>query len=191
MRKIGEISAIVLLLSLSRLAINVPNLEPIGTAALFGGALLSSRYLKFIIPILALFVGDLVIASLAPTFSGHLFSITFFAIYLSFIATVLIGKKVIGKNPKIKNVIGAGVFSTVVFFLVTNFAAWADPVHGFYTKDFAGLMQCYVMGLAFVKNDVFGSFFFNSLISNVGFSVLVFSAYSAYQRATSPSKVAA
>ncbi len=185
MRKIGEISAIVLLLSLSRLAISVPNLEPIGTAALFGGALLGSRYLKFLIPILALFIGDLVIANLAPTYSGHLFSITFFAIYLSFAATVLIGKTLIGSNPKMKNVVLAGVLSSVVFFLVTNFAAWADPIHGFYSRDLAGLMQSYIAGLAFYKNELFGNFFLNSLISNVGFSVLVFGLYGYYQRSVS------
>ncbi len=186
MRKIGEISAIVLLLSLSRLAIAIPNLEPIGTAALLGGALLSSRYLKFLIPILALFIGDLVISSLAPSFSGHLFSFTFVAIYLSFAVTVLIGKRIIGGKPKMKNVVGAGVLASIVFFLVTNFAAWADPIHGFYTKDFLGLMQCYYMGLVFVKGEVMGSFFFNSLISNVGFSVIVFGLYSAYQKAFYP-----
>ena len=191
MRKIGEISAIILLLSLSRLAISVPNLEPIGTAALFGGALLGSRYLKFLIPILALFAGDLVIASMGPTFSGHLFSITFFAIYLSFVATVLIGKKVIGTSPKMKNVVLAGVLSSLVFFLVTNFAAWADPIHGFYSKDFAGLMQSYIAGLAFYKNDVFGNFFLNSLMSNVGFSVLVFGLYGYYQKAVSTGKAIA
>jgi hypothetical protein len=191
MRKIGEISAIVLLLSLSRLAITVPNLEPIGTAALFGGALLGSRYLKFLIPILALFIGDLVIASMAPTYSGHLFSITFFAIYLAFAATVLIGKTVIGTSPKMKNVVLAGVLSSLVFFLVTNFAAWADPIHGFYSKDFAGLMQSYIAGLAFYKNDVFGNFFLNSLMSNVGFSVLVFGLYGYYQKAVSTGKAIA
>ncbi|MBO6516563.1 MAG: hypothetical protein JJ975_08430 [Bacteroidia bacterium] len=190
MRKIGEISAIILLLSLSRLAISIPNMEPIGAAALFGGALLSSRYLKFIIPILALFVGDLIIAMLAPSYSAHLFSVTFVAVYISFLITVLIGKRMIGAKPKMKNIIGAGVLSTVVFFLITNFAAWADPIHGFYSKDLPGLLQCYAMGLAFTKGNFLSSFFFNSLISNVGFSVLVFSLYSAYQRAVSPSQEA-
>ena len=185
MRRIGEISAVILLLSVSRLAITIPNLEPIGAAALFGGALLSSKYLRFIIPFVALFIGDLIISAALPSYSAHVFSPTFFAIYLSFGLTVLIGKRVIGKEARMLNVVKAGIASSAVFFLITNFVAWIDPVHSIYTKDLVGLLQSYAAGLAFYKNDVFGSFFFNTLMSNVGFSVLVFSVYNAYQKSFS------
>lgn len=183
MRKIGEISAIILLLSLSRLAISIPNLEPIGAAALFGGALLSSRYLRYIVPLVALFIGDLVIALIQPTYAEHLFGPAFIAIYASFALTVLLGKYMIGNQPKMGNVIKAGVASSLIFFVVTNFASWLDPVHSIYPKNMAGLAECYIAGLAFYdSSNLFSSFFLNTLISSVGFSILVFGLYSVYQR---------
>lgn len=173
MRKIGEISAIILLLSLSRLAIAIPNLEPIGAAALFGGALLSSKYLKFLVPLLALFIGDVIIASLAPSFSAHLFSPTFIAIYVAFIAAVLIGKKVIGNTPKLKTVAGGAILSSVVFFIVTNFAVWMDPTFALYPKTFAGLSACYIAALPFYKM---------TLLSNLLFSAIAFGGYAIYRK---------
>ena len=170
MRKIGEISAIILLLSLSRLAITIPNLEPIGAAALFGGAMLSSKYLRYLIPLVALFIGDLIIAWLAPEFGAHIFSPTFLAIYLSFIAAVLIGKKLIGNTPKIKTVLGGAVLASIVFFVVTNFAVWADPMFSLYPKNIAGLWACYMAGLPFYKM----TFVSNVVLSSI---VLVLTLY--------------
>ncbi|MFT5723577.1 MAG: hypothetical protein ACI9JN_000691 [Bacteroidia bacterium] len=173
MRKIGEISAVIALLSLSRLAITIPNLEPIGAAALFGGALLSSKYLRFLVPLLALFMGDLVIAIIRPEYAAHLFSPTFIAIYLAFAATVLIGKQVIGANPKMKNVLGGAVLSSVIFFIVTNFAVWADPMFAMYPKNAAGLWACYMAGLPFYKMTI---------VSNVVVSAVVFGVYVWYRK---------
>lgn len=182
MRKIAEISAIVLLLSLSRLAIAIPNLETIGAAALFGGALLSSRYLRFFIPLVALFIGDLILSTFMPVNSTYLFSTTFFATYAAFALTVMIGRKLIGSQPKMKNVLAGSVASSLLFFVITNFASWADPVFSMYTKDFAGLMQCYAMGIPFYKM---------TFISNVVVSVAVFGLYGLYQKQTAPKAVEA
>ncbi len=182
MRRIGEISAIILLLSLSRLAITVPNLEPIGAAALFGGAMLSSKYLRYLIPLVALFIGDLIIASFAPEFGAHLFSPTFIAVYLSFVAAVFIGKKLIGNTPKMKTVLGGSVLSSIVFFLVTNFAVWADPTFSFYPKNIAGLWACYMAGIPFYKM---------TLVSNVVFSGVVFGLYAFYRKQVESKQVIA
>jgi hypothetical protein len=182
MTKIGEISAVILLLSLSRLAITIPNLEPIGAAALFGGALLSSKLLKYIIPLVALFIGDLIIALIAPSFSAHLFSPTFIAIYIAFMATVLVGQKLIGQNPKMKNVLGGAVLSSIVFFLVTNFAVWIDPTFALYPKNAAGLGACYIAGLPFYKM---------TLVSNVVLSAVVFGAYAYYRKQLESKQVVA
>lgn len=182
MRRIGEISAIILLLSFSRLAIAIPNLEPIGAAALFGGALLSSRYLKYLIPLLALFVGDVIIASLAPSFSAHLFSPTFIAIYIAFIAAVFVGQKLIGKSPKVKTVLGGAVLSSVIFFVVTNFAVWMDPTFALYPKTFAGLSACYIAALPYYKM---------TLLSNVLFSAIAFGGYAIYRKQIESKQVVA
>ena len=173
MRKIAEISAIVLLLSLSRLAITIPNLETIGAAALFGGALLSSKYLRFIIPLVALFIGDLILSAILPVNAGYVFGPTFFATYAAFALTVVIGRKLIGSQPKMKNVLVGSVASSLLFFVITNFASWADPAFSMYTKDLSGLMTCYAMGIPFYKM---------TFVSNVLVSVAIFGLYGVYQK---------
>jgi len=181
MRRIVEIAGVILTLSLARLLMQVPNLEPIGAAALFGGALIGAKRLKFILPLAALFLGDLIIAAIQPAYVEHLFSGTFFAIYGAFVLTVLIGDRVIGKKPGVLKVVNGAILSSVAFFVITNFAAWLDPVHSIYPKTFMGLMECYIAGLAFFDQSLFGNFFLNSLVGNLGFSLLVFSLYKAYE----------
>ena len=92
----------------------------------------------------------------------------------------------IGAEGRMKNVLGAAVTSSVVFFLITNFGSWIDG-HGLYPMNFAGLMECYAAGLLFYKNELFGSFFFNSVMGNVFFSTVAFGLYNYYQKVFTPS----
>ena len=57
---IGVIS-LILFASFTRLIPHMPNFTPIGAMALFGGAYLSNKYYAFIIPILSLWLSDLII----------------------------------------------------------------------------------------------------------------------------------
>ncbi len=182
MRKIGEISALVVLLSVSRLAITIPNLEPIGAAALFGGALIASKYARFIIPMIALFIGDVLLSIFREGYSEHILSPTFIAVYASFAITVFVGAKLIGNQPKLKNVFGGAVLSSVLFFLITNFAVWLDPTFSMYPKTFAGLLTCYAMGIPFYKM---------TLLGNVVISVALFAGYSYYRKAIESKQVVA
>jgi len=184
MRKIGEISLVIVLLSLGRLAISIPNLEPIGAAALFGGAMLGSWSLRLLVPFLALFLGDLVLAQFIPGYSTHLFSANFLMVYVAFGITVVIGKRFIGKDTRMSNVVGAALMSSLAFFLITNFGSWLT--YTTYPKTLLGLIECYGAGLAFYKHDVFGSFFLNTVMGNVLFSTLAFSLYGYYQKVTRP-----
>ena len=57
---IGVIS-LILFASFTRLIPHMPNFTPIGAMALFGGAYLSNKYYAFIIPILSLWLSDIII----------------------------------------------------------------------------------------------------------------------------------
>ena len=57
---IGVIS-LILFASFTRLIPHMPNFTPIGAMALFGGAYLSNKYHAFFIPILSLWLSDLII----------------------------------------------------------------------------------------------------------------------------------
>ena len=142
-----------------------PNFTPIAAMALFGGAYLGRKYLAFIIPFAAMFVSDLLLGLHKDMW----------AVYLAFGITVMIGTWLRDK-VKFSNVATASVVSSVIFFLLTNFAAWlASP---FYASTFSGLMQSYVAGLAFFNNGSLGiSFFLNELAGTLLYNGLFFGSY--------------
>ena len=145
------VSSIVILLSLLNIWLSeIPNFSPIAAMALFGGAYLSEKKLALIIPLGALFLSDLFIG---------LHSLMW-AVYLSFGVIVLIGSRI--KKPTVFNVLGASLTSSVLFFLVTNFAVWLEG--GYYPMNFGGLATCYEMAIPFFHNSVFGDLMFSSSI---------------------------
>jgi hypothetical protein len=98
------------------------------------------------------------------------------AVYLAFGLTVLIGT-MIRRNVRLVSVISASILSSVVFFLLTNFAAWISSP--FYPQTFSGLMQSYLAGLAFFNNGSLGiSFFLNEMAGSLFFSGVFFGVYS-------------
>jgi hypothetical protein len=86
----------------------------------------------------------------------------------------------IRSHKSAKNIFSACLFSSILFFLITNFGVWAT---GVYARNLNGLWESYVMGIPFFKNTVsgdlfyvgvfFGSFeFIQNLVSGHGLSKL-------------------
>src|SRR4030067_2239479 len=122
----------------ARLLPHPPNFSPIAAMALFGGAYLSPRY-AILVPLLALFLSDLFIGFYSP--------VVMISVYGSFVLTGALGiwlKK--RRNPR--NMVLAAVGSSLLFFLITNFAVWAA---GAYAREPSGLLQGYVAGFPRLK----------------------------------------
>jgi hypothetical protein len=66
-------------------------------------------------------------------------------------------------------VAGATLASTVLFYLVTNFAVWAFG--SLDTKDWAGMITCYTAAIPFFRNSLAGDISFVVGLFG-GFSVL-------------------
>jgi hypothetical protein len=130
---------------------HAPNFTPVAAMALFGGATLSDKRLAFLLPIIALFISDLVIG----------FHNTMWAVYGAFALTVLIGLK-LKNNVKPLSVITASVASSALFFLITNFAVWLGSA--FYPQNIYGLMECYAAGLPFFNNGIVGDLFYTIIL---------------------------
>ncbi|MCK9400180.1 MAG: hypothetical protein M0Q51_09340 [Bacteroidales bacterium] len=143
-----------------------PNFTPIAAMALFGGAYIGRKHLAFLIPFAAMFLSDLVLGLHKDMW----------AVYLAFGLTVLIGTW-IRSNIRFATVVAASVGSSVIFFLLTNFASWlASP---FYPQTFGGLMQSYIAGLAFINNGSLGiSFFLNEIAGALFYNGIFFGIYS-------------
>ena len=141
-----------------------PNFTPIAAMALFGGTYLGRKYLAFLIPLAAMFISDIFIGLHA----------SMVAVYVSFAITVGIGI-MISRRPRFLNIAMASVGSTILFFLITNFAAWLSS--GIYPASFAGLMSCYAAGLAFLNDGNGISFFMNSLLGDLTYNFVLFGAF--------------
>ena len=67
-------------------------------------------------------------------------------VYLAYLLIGLLGLS-LRKHHSLVPVASATLGSSVLFFLVTNFAFW--PGHDLYPHTFAGLVQSYIAGLPF------------------------------------------
>jgi len=63
-------------------------------------------------------------------------------------------------NLKILRATGLGITASLFFYLYTNFGVWLLDSWEMYPRTLAGLMECYVMGLPFLKLNLLGNLFF-------------------------------
>lgn len=141
----------ILVGALMRLVPHWPNFTPIAAIALFGGAYINRKDLAIAIPLIALFLSDLILGL-------HAYLIP---VYASFALTVGLGM-LLKKRIAGSTVILAALGSSILFFMITNFAVWAVGLN--YTHNVAGLMQCYVMGLPFLLNGAMGDLFYTGIL---------------------------
>ena len=159
--------ALIAIAACSRFFIGIPNFSPIMAIALFGGAMLN-RKLAFVVPVAAMLLTDLYFG----------FHSSMFAVYGSFLLTVMIGKKFVS-NPNVKNVAASSIVSALQFFVITNLSVWAFS--GMYTLDVSGLVACYAAAIPFFKN---------TLASTLAFSTVMFGAYALANRTSLNPQVA-
>ena len=148
-----------------RLIPHWPNFTPIAAMALFGGVYMSRKALAFVIPLVAMFISDLILGLHS----------SMIAVYAAFSITVGIGM-LLAKNPKVLNIAAASITSTVIFFLITNFAAWLSSPE-LYPQTFSGLIAAYVAGLAFLNDGNGISFFLNSLLGDLFYTTVFFGVF--------------
>ncbi len=154
--------------AMMRLIPHWPNFTPIAAIALFGGTFLKRKDLAFLIPVAAMLLSDVVLG----------FHTTMFPVYASFIAIVGMGL-FLQNRLTVVNTLTASLASSVLFYLVTNFASWTSGLMP-YPLNAAGLMQSYVAGLPFLFNGMMGDLFYNSVL--FGALYLVSSRQAIYTR---------
>ncbi len=157
---------IVLSAALFRLVPHWPNFTPIAALALFGAATFERKWLGLIAPLGAMLLSDALIG----------FHSSIGAVYLSFALTWLLGVWALTARRSGKLTVGriaaTSIIASVLFFLITNFAVWYGS--SFYPQNGAGLIACYISGLAFYNGT---SFFLNGLAGDLFYSAVLFGGY--------------
>jgi len=137
---------LILVLSFSRLIPHPWNFTPILAVGIFSGFYFKNFILSLFIVILSMFIGDL--------FLG--FHSTMFFTYISLALAVVIGLFI--KHFKFTEILFSGLVSSVCFFIITNFGAWLTLE--MYEKNFAGLLQSYVLAIPFFHNTLISTFLY-------------------------------
>lgn len=151
LEKLTNPALIIVLAAALRLVPHAPNFAPISAMALFGGAYMGRPY-AIALPLSAMVLSDIFIG-----FDGFASRAS---VYGSFIVIGLIGIWV--KNHKTPtNIILAALASSVLFFIVTNFAVWAFG--SLYPKNLSGLIEAYVLAIPFFRNTILGDLFYTGV----------------------------
>ncbi len=137
--------------AITRLIPHLPNFTAIGAMALFGGAYFTNKKLAFAVPLVAMFLTDLVLG----------FHSTIIAVYIAFALIVVIGMTMIRKKKAV-NIILASVAAAVSFFAITNFAFWLTGV--LYPVTPAGLAECYIAAIPFFGYNLTGNLFYAGIM---------------------------
>ena len=141
---------LILVLSFSRLIPHPWNFTPVLAMGIFSGYYFKQFYLGLFIVIVSMFLGDLYLG----------FHSTMFFTYISLAVAVIFGLYI--KQFKLTEILFSGLVSSVCFFIITNFGAWLTL--GMYEKNFAGLLQSYVLAIPFFHNTLISTFLYLILL---------------------------
>ena len=136
--------SVIIFAIMTRFLPHPPNFTPLGAIALLSSKGLSDRWIVFVIPVISLFISDLIIGLHA--------TIPF--VYASFVLITLLGMTVKNIN------VGTILLSSVIFFIVSNFGVWLL----YYPQTLEGLIQCYALAIPFFFNTVLGDLIFSALL---------------------------
>lgn len=143
------------------------NFAPVGAVALFGGATFRSKWAAFGVPLIAMFISDIALALINNFENGYEFFTPMTAlIYACYLLNVILGYAIRSRRT-VLNIAGTALLGSVVFYLVTNFAAWWGMSTGSaarYTRDLAGLMSSYYQALPFFQPTLVGDAVFSILL---------------------------
>jgi len=158
------LAGMIAIAALSRVLPHPPNFSPVEAIALFGGAYFASRRWAFIVPLVGMFVSDLVLAAI----NGGLYASWFgnggiWLVYLCVGLTTAMGLNLRGRVSGAR-VLGYSLAGSVLFFLVTNFGAWLFQPIPTYPMTAAGLGAAYVAGVPFFQWTVLGTLFYAALL---------------------------
>ncbi len=158
------VSLIVLIVSFLRIIPHIHNFSPIIALAIFGAFHYKYKSLSYGVPLLALWVSDILINNFIYNLSGNfeLFYDGFYWQYLSYIIIIFISINFRNKKISGINIIYLTFLTSIIFFIITNFGFWLNS--NLYSNNFNGLIQCYLAAIPFFKGTLYGAFFYTPII---------------------------
>lgn len=145
------LTGIVLATVAARWLPHPPNFSPVAALALFGGASFAGKRAAFLVPLLGLFLSDIVLGfyAITPVVYGSFALIAGLGLWLR-------------RRRSVSRIAIAAVASALLFFAVTNLGVWA--LDNLYPKTWAGLADCYLAAIPFFRNTLASGLLYSALL---------------------------
>ncbi len=142
---------LILVGMLSRVLPHPSNAVAIGAIALYAGARLPRRW-ALVIPLAIYIASDLILS--AYTWKAFQFyPVSQLTSYAAFTVVAYLGG-LAPKHPGAPARLAMSVAASTLFFLTSNFAVWLDGSAYSYSRDLAGLLNCYTLAVPFYWNTL-------------------------------------
>ncbi|HET7818102.1 MAG TPA: DUF6580 family putative transport protein [Bacteroidia bacterium] len=139
---------------------SLTNFTPIGAMALFGGCYFADKWKAFVLPLLTLWLSDLLLSYFVYFHEWKWFYSGFYITYGAFMLIVLMGRFI--KKVNVRNILVASILAALTHWLITDFGVWMDG--RLYPKNMEGLITCYVAALPYVENMMIGNLVFGAIM---------------------------
>jgi hypothetical protein len=160
---------LVLIASLYRVMPGRPfGFAPQIAMALFAGSVVNDKKLSFVLPILSLFISDVIyeilyrngLSIIGGFYNGQLLN------YILFAVLTVVGFFV--NKDKIIDIALGAIAGATGYFLLSNFSVWLfgglDINNIPYPKTALGLVDCFAAGVPFYKMSIYATLFFSTIL---------------------------
>ena len=163
---------LIIIAALSRVFLYPHNFSPIIGMAIFAGVVIKDRRLAFALPLLAMFLSDVLfeVFNIAPGFWGWGQLVGYDI--LAFITLIAFSMKKIN----VFSVAGYSIGSSLLFFFLSNsaFFVFDNPVYHLYSQNFSGYIASLAGGLPFLRTGIFADLVYSTVLFGTYFLVNYF-----------------
>ena len=153
---------LIIIAATSRVFLYPHNFSPIIGMAIFAGAVIKDKRLAFALPLLAMFLSDVLfeVFNIAPGFWGW-GQLVGYGI-LALITVIAFSMKKIN----VLSVAGYSIGSSLLFFFLSNsaFFVFDNPIYHTYTQDFSGYIATLAGGLPFLKTGIIADLIYSTVL---------------------------
>ena len=153
---------LVIIAALSRVLLYPDNFSPIIGMAIFAGAVIKDKRLAFALPIIAMFLSDVMfeVFNIADGFWGW-GQLVGYGI-LALITVIAFSMK----KVNVVSVAGYSIGSSLLFFFLSNsaFFVFDNPIYHTYTQDLNGYLATLAGGLPFLKTGILADLVYSTVL---------------------------
>ncbi len=134
--------------------------SPIVAIALFAGMMIKDKSKSFLLPLVSLFISDIIIEVL---FRFKLFPFEGLYSYQILNYSLLLCATLVGwilKGKQINKILAASFVAPTLFFILSNASVWAFASPLMYPHTTQGLLECLIAGLPFYGHSLMATYIF-------------------------------